>query len=102
MILGLLFALAVQSYGVYGAYQADRLAYTCVEDVGPLCYIWEESAFARLVGLEEANRLEDEYQIMRHKVEAKFENAFLQIKQKKEAGARVLERAMQLWELIHD
>ena len=50
--------LVVQSFGVYGAYQAQRVVYRCKIEVGPLCYLWEPSAIGKIVGSDPAAELE--------------------------------------------
>ena len=50
LALALFLLLAAQSYGVYGAWQAQRVVYDCTAEVGPLCYAWEPSAIGKVLG----------------------------------------------------
>ena len=54
--------LIVETYGVYGAWKAERLAFTCNLRMGPLCYAWEESALGKVLGTEKAEALEGKLQ----------------------------------------
>lgn len=51
--------LAVQSYGVFGAFMADRIVYKCTLEAGPLCYRWEESRISKFLGKETAEKMEE-------------------------------------------
>jgi len=59
LVLLLCLLLAVQSYGVYGAWQARRVVYDCTVEVGPLCYAWELSAIGKVLGVSPAQDVED-------------------------------------------
>ena len=54
--------LAAQSYGVYGAWQARRVVYTCTFEVGPLCYAWEQSAIGKALGAGPSKDVEEALQ----------------------------------------
>ncbi len=58
LALVLFVLLAIQSFGVYGAYQAQRVVYRCELEVGPLCYYWQPSAIGKIIGPEPAEDLE--------------------------------------------
>jgi len=58
-LIAVLFALlAIESYGIYGAMQAKRIVYSCTIEVGPLCFAWDESSIAKLLGPAAAEKLE--------------------------------------------
>lgn len=69
--------LAVQSYGVFGAVQADRVLYTCTTEVGPLCYAWEETTWAKMLGPDRAAQLEDKLAEAKESWEKDFVERFL-------------------------
>jgi len=58
LVLLLVTIILVQSYGIYGAAQSQRIIYTCEMEVGPLCYQWKENGFTKLVGGENAEKIE--------------------------------------------
>lgn len=58
LALVLFVLLAVQSFGVYGAYQAQRVVYRCELEVGPLCYYWEPSAIGKIIGSDPSEDVE--------------------------------------------
>lgn len=69
-ILALL--LAGQSYGVYGAAQADRIMYTCTLEAGPLCFAWELNVLGEFLGEDKVFDLEDQLEAAKKKLDADF------------------------------
>ncbi len=51
--------LAVETWGVVGRAQADRIVYDCVVEAGPLCFYWEQSALAKALPEGVAEKFED-------------------------------------------
>lgn len=51
--------LAIQSWGVYGAARTQGVRHRCTMKVGPLCYAWEETAVAKLLGQDRMDKVED-------------------------------------------
>ena len=72
-VVAILFALlAVQSYGVYGRSQADRIVFSCELDVGPLCYSWKPNGLARLIGTDGAANLESRLEQLKEAWDEQF------------------------------
>lgn len=59
LALVLFVLLAVQSWGVYGAWQARKITQTCKAEVGPLCFLWEANTLGKLVGDTKSKELEE-------------------------------------------
>lgn len=59
LALVLFVLLAIQTWGVVGRAQADRIMYDCVIEAGPLCFYWEENAIAKLLPEGGAEKLEE-------------------------------------------
>jgi hypothetical protein len=59
LVLVLVLLLGIETWGVVGRYQADRIMYDCVIEAGPLCFLWEENALAKLLPEGAAEKLED-------------------------------------------
>ena len=93
--------LSIQSYGVFGAYQADRILYTCTAEVGPLCFAWEESGWAKLVGPERAAELESRLAEARAAWEEGFVARFLK-GDEPSSVERALQRAKEVMEALED
>ena len=56
----LIVLFAVQTYGVYGRSQADKITYKCTAELGPLCFAWEQNALGKLIGDDDmAEELEE-------------------------------------------
>ena len=73
----LLFAIVlIQSYGIYGAAQAQRIIYTCEVEVGPLCYAWKANAFTKIVGGENAEKMEKKLKEAKKSFEKDFLDKF--------------------------
>jgi hypothetical protein len=58
LVVILLLLLAVETYGVYGRSQADRITYNCELEVGPLCYQWKKNVLGELIGENTGDELE--------------------------------------------
>lgn len=72
LVVVLFVLLAVQSYGVYGRTQADRIMYTCEMEVGPLCFHWEQNAIGKLLGQDGAEKMEDQLDAMKKAWDEQF------------------------------
>jgi len=73
----LLFAIVlIQSYGIYGAMQAQRIIYTCEVELGPLCYSWKANAFTKIVGGENAEKMEKKLKEAKESFEKDFLDKF--------------------------
>ena len=57
LILALL--LGLQTWGVVGAAQVMGIRYSCTAEVGPLCYLWEESVLGKLLPEGDTSRIEE-------------------------------------------
>jgi hypothetical protein len=51
--------LVIQSWGVYGAARTQGVRHRCTMKVGPLCYLWEETAVAKLLGEDRMDKVEE-------------------------------------------
>jgi hypothetical protein len=67
-----LLLLAIETWGVIGATVTMRLVYSCTIKVGPLCYAWEESMFAKALGMERAQAIEGEVRAAKEKWDQQF------------------------------
>jgi hypothetical protein len=76
LILVLLAIVLIQSYGIYGAAQAQRIIYTCELELGPLCYSWKENAFTKIVGGENAEKIEKKLDDAKESFEKDFLDKF--------------------------
>jgi len=83
LVVLLLAIVLIQSYGIFGAIQAERLIYTCEVEVGPLCYSWKENAFTKLVGNENAEQIEKKLEDAKKSFEEDFVKKFLGKDEKK-------------------
>ena len=72
LIAVLFLLLAVQSYGVYGRAQSDRIMYKCTMEVGPLCYAWEANAIGKILGTENAEEMEAQLEKMKDAWDEQF------------------------------
>ena len=54
----LLLLLVAQTYGIYGATQAQKLTVDCTLSVSVLCFRWEENRLGKLLGKERSEELE--------------------------------------------
>jgi hypothetical protein len=57
--LVLFLLLAVQTWGVVGAWRTNGIRYKCTLELGPLCYTWEETSVSKLLGDEKIEEIED-------------------------------------------
>src|SRR5262245_33167002 len=56
----LIFVLfAIETWGVIGAWQTQRVTRTCNMKVGPLCFAWEENALGKMLGEKKSDELDD-------------------------------------------
>jgi hypothetical protein len=65
----LLVLFLVETWGVIGAAVTMRLVYSCTLKVGPLCYAWEESMFAKALGMERAEAIEGQVRAAKEKLD---------------------------------
>ncbi len=79
----LIVLLAVETYGVYGRHQADRIMYTCEMEVGPLCFSWKENALGKLLSGDQAAALEEKLDKARKAFEEDFVDKLAQGAKKK-------------------
>src|SRR5687768_12003491 len=56
-LLVLLFA--VETWGVVGAWKTESIRYKCTTKVGPLCFVWEQSAIGKVLGDDSSEDIED-------------------------------------------
>lgn len=90
LALVLFLLLALQSWGVYGAWQTQRILYRCTVEVGPLCYAWEETALVKAVGRDNAEKLEGKLKAAKQA----FEEGFLdRLTREKSGFEEALEKA---------
>ena len=75
--------ILVQSYGIYGAAQAKRIIYTCETEVGPLCYQWKENGFTKLVGGDNAEKIEKKLSEAKESFEKDFLDKIMSSDKKK-------------------
>lgn len=83
LLVALLLIVSIQSYGIFGAVQAERIIYSCEVKLGPLCYVWKENAFSKVVGNKNAELIENKLQDAKESFEEDFLNKFLGDKEKK-------------------
>ena len=83
LVLVLLLLLGAQTYGVYGAWQAERILYRCTLEVGPLCYAWQETTLVKALGKDNAEKLEGKLKAAKDA----FEEDFIErLSEKKRSG----------------
>ena len=91
-LVAILFVLlAIQSYGVYGRAQADRITYTCEWEVGPLCYRWQQNALGKLLGDDGAEELEEKLDAAKKAWEEDFMEKLTEGARRKNGLERALE-----------
>ncbi len=83
LVLFLLAIILVQSYGIYGAAQADRIIYSCEVELGPLCYKWKENGFTKLVGGDNAEKIEKKLTEAKESFEKDFLDKIMKSGEKK-------------------
>ncbi len=70
----LVLLLAVETYGVYGRAQADRLVAHCTLQAGPLCFAWKENALGKLLGPAPSKEVEEKLVVAKKAWEEAFED----------------------------
>jgi hypothetical protein len=87
----LILLLAVETYGVFGRAQADKITYTCNWEVGPLCFSWEQNALGKLIGDDAADDLEEKLEKAQKAWEEDFVERLAEGTRKKNSVERALE-----------
>lgn len=89
----LIVLLAIESYGVYGRAQADRIMYTCEVEIGPLCYSWAPNAIGKLLGEDNAEEMEEQLESMKRAWDEEFVERLEDATREKSELERALEKA---------
>ena len=72
LVAVLVLIIAIQSYGIYGGFHAERVTVTCTMELGPLCYAWELNALGKLLGPERALKLDEKLSSVKDEWEDEF------------------------------
>jgi hypothetical protein len=74
----------VQTYGVYGAYRTQQLAYTCEWALGPLCYQWDEATWVSEHAPEVREKVEELYRKSKDKLNQEVVQRLMEEREREE------------------